>query len=192
MFKTILLFLIECSPVLSFFVAGLWLPFISATAVYLVTLVGVIIFTITKVHRFPWVPLIFGSVIITSGMLSIYFTNPDILIAADSLYYFMAAAALGYSLRKQTTVMEYLFSSTFSMNKQGWYILTRNWTIVLVLAGLTNEYVRIFYSPEFWITFQFIRSLVLFVFATSQFTVSMKYRNPDATAWGIRTNAALP
>jgi intracellular septation protein len=190
MWRTTLCFILECLPILVLFVAGQYTDFFTALWYYLGSVLVAIIGIGIIARRFPYISVIFGSVIIASSLLSHHFNEPDILIFADSLYFFVAASALAISQWYGRNLMKFLFQPTFSITEEGWRILLWRWVVVLLIAGISNEIVRLTQTPEFWIDFQFYRSCLVLLFACTQFTLTRQYRIPDSsTPWGIRKNA---
>ena len=185
MFKTIFLFLLEILPLVIFFIIGQYLLFLQAVAGYIFSTMIVIgiIWHIQK--RISYLALIFGGYIIIAGSLSIWLSNPDILLISDTVYYLVAAIVVGILSRVKINVMQKLFAHTFAITDRGWQILNQRWTIVLALAGIGNELVRQFGTTDDWLLFQVIRTFLILVFATYQFTLTKKHRLPDATAWGV-------
>jgi intracellular septation protein A len=185
--RTLLLFIIECLPLVVLFGAGQFTTFYNAIWWYLGSVITAILLIGHIAKRFPYLSVVFGLVIIVSGTLSNVYQEPDILIFADSLYYLCAAAALIIVRLRGANLLHGMFSPTFGMEKKGWDILLWRWVVVLLLAGIGNELVRILYTPEFWINFQFYRSVAIFIFACSQFFLTRRYRLVSETnAWGIR------
>lgn len=187
MFKTCFLLFLEMLPIIVFFVVGQYLPFLDALVVYLiVTLLTIgIILHISK--RISYLAVIFGVIIIGSGILSIWLQNPDILLVADTLYYLGAAVVLFILKFNNVNLLQMLFGGTFAMTDVGWNILTNRWTILLALAGICNEIVRQFGNTHDWLLFQLVRTFVFLIFATYQFTLTRKYRIVEKTTrWGIR------
>jgi intracellular septation protein len=191
MFKTIFLFLLEILPLLIFFVIGQYFPFLQAVAGYMFATIIVIgiIWHIQK--RISFLALIFGGYIIIAGSLSIWFSNPTILLLSDTVYYAGAGLLFGVLSLRNINVMQRLFDHTFAITDTGWRILNRRWMIVLLLAGISNELVRQFGTTDDWLLFQVIRTTLILLFATYQFTLTKKHRLSTASSWGISLNTKL-
>ena len=174
-------------PMVAFFVASYFMSFLHATMIY-VALTAIVIGIIKQTaNRLPYLSLIFGVFVIGSGILTILFHEPHILIFADTLYFFMGAAVLAYSLTTKKTVIERLFDYAFDLTPAGWRILTWQWVGIFLIAGVSNEIVRLTMSPEWWIGFQFWRAIFINICVIFQLPFSRHYRKTDTTnAWGIR------
>jgi intracellular septation protein len=185
MFKTIILLFLEILPLLLFFALGQYLPFLQAVSGYIVATIVVIGIIWHLQKRISFLALIFGGYVIIAGALSIWFSNPNILLLSDTLYYLVAALVVGILSTLKINVMRKLFGHTFAITETGWRILNRRWMIVLALAGISNELVRQLGTTDDWLYFQVIRTFLILSFATYQFTLTKKYRRPEATAWGV-------
>ncbi|MBY0538458.1 septation protein IspZ [Patescibacteria group bacterium] len=185
MLKTIFFLFLEILPLLLFFTLGQYLPFLQAVAGYMFATIAVtgIIWHLQK--RISYLALIFGGYIIITGSLSIWFSNPTILLLSDTLYYGVAALGMALLSLLKINVLKKLFGHTFAITDTGWRILNRRWMIVLALAGIGNELVRQLGTTDDWLYFQVIRTFLIIVFATYQFTLTRKHRLPHATAWGV-------
>ncbi len=74
----------------------------------------------------------------------------------------------------------------FHMSDNGWRTLTIRWIWVFVLVGLSNQIFWEIYPDEAqWTLFRFIVTLLTFVFAISQFSLSRRERLPEASKWGM-------
>jgi intracellular septation protein len=185
MYKTVFLLLLEILPLLIFFGLGQYLPFLQAVSGYIFATIVVIGIIWHLQKRISFLALIFGGYVIVAGALSIWFSNPNILLLSDTLYYLVAALVVGILSVLKINVMRKLFGHTFAITKTGWTILNRRWMIVLALAGISNELVRQLGTADDWLYFQVIRTFLILSFATYQFTLTKKYRRPEATVWGV-------
>jgi intracellular septation protein len=187
MSKTAFLFGLEILPIIVFFIVGQSAPFSVATAVYMVTTVSTMFLIWYITNRVSYVALIFGSVILSAGSLSIWFDNPDIFLFADTVYYLGSALTLALLRLNKYNLMQLLFKNTFGITAQGWDILLLRWILALVVVGLANETVRQLGSVSDWFIFQIIKTVLILLFATYQLRLSRKHRIPAETnAWGIR------
>jgi intracellular septation protein len=187
MIRTLLSFVLECLPLVAFFVASFYMSFLEATGLY-VALTAIVVFIIKEMSaRLPYLSLTFGVFVIGSGILSILFREPAILIIADSVYFFLGAFILLASLNTPTTLTERMFSYAFDLSPHGWRVVTWQWVLVFVAAGISNEVVRVMMTPEWWIGFQFWRALAINFVVLFQLPFYRLYRNTETTnAFGFR------
>ncbi len=165
----------------AFFIASYRLNFLEATGVYVLTTALAVYIIKHLANRLPYLSLIFGFFVIGSGLLSIIFREPQILIIADSIYFFLGAFWLLRSLMTPYTLTERLFGYAFDLSPQGWRHLTWQWVAVFIVAGISNEIVRVTMSPEWWIGFQFWRAILINLVVVLQMPFCRYYRNPATT-----------
>ena len=185
MLKTIFLLILEILPLLIFFILGQYLPFLQAVLGYILATMVTIIMVWHFQKRISYLALIFGGVIIISGSLSVWLKNPNILQMADTLYYLIGSILIYVLSLFKINFLKVLFNKIFAISELGWKILNRRWMIVLALAGISNEIVRQWGTTDDWLWFQLLRTILILMFATYQFTLSKHYRLPTASNWGI-------
>ncbi len=186
MLKTLAYFALECVPMVLYYVVSFRTDFRTSTALYVLVTLVVVVVMLTLQKRLPYLSLIFGFFVIASGIATVYSDNPDIIILSDTIYFLFGAVVLGISLWTKRTLLEVLFAPSFAITKTGWRVLTLLWIGVFLVAGVTNEIVRITMTPEWWIGFQFWRGCAIAGISILFFFVSRHYRLPEATPWGIR------
>lgn len=189
MTKAALLHLLtEFSPVLAFFITGRFYDFYTATTVLLIFTVLSLLAGWLVEQRVALMPLIASSFVVIPGLITLYFSFPDALIFGDTLFYFLLAAAIGVGLYKNKYLLKTIFAATFAVTDRGWQILSYRWLILFLIAGASNEIVRIFFTPEVWVDFKFVKVLVISLFSLYQFKVAAIYRIPEqSNKWGLRT-----
>ena len=180
------MFTIEFGPVAVFFVVYYFTDFIvAALSLAVATLVALIMSRVVN-KRIPWFALFSGAATIITSFLTYYFTAPWILIFKDTVYYFLFAAIIVGAMWRGKHLLETFFGHIFAIKKEGWGILERRWLLFFVIAGLSNELVRIFLTPEEWVYYKLIVIVTFVFFGSYQFTVSMKYKLPEADRFGLR------
>ena len=161
--------LTEFSPVLAFFITGRFYDFYTATTVLLIfTIISLLISWLAE-RRIALMPLLSGAFVVIPGAITLYFSNPDALIFSDSLFYFLMATVVGVGLYLNRYILKTIFEATFAMQNEGWYILSYRWMILFILAGFGNEIVRIFFPPEIWIDYKFVKLIIITLFGFYQF-----------------------
>jgi intracellular septation protein A len=77
----------------------------------------------------------------------------------------------------------------FQITDKGWNIITRNWGLLFICTGISNQlFWHVAHSEDDWIIFRVIVTLMLFLFSISQLLVSKQERLPHASAWGLKKN----
>ena len=179
--------LTEFTPVLAFFVAGQFYSFFVATAILLIFTVAALAVSWLHDRSIAFFPIFSGIFVVVSGLITLYFKEPNALIFADSLYYFVVAGIIGVGMLRDRLFLKWLFERTFAMADAGWRILSWRWLIAFVVAGIGNEIVRIFLTPEVWVDYKFVKVILIAGFGFYQFTLSKRYRIPEiSNEWGLR------
>ena len=180
--------LTEFFPVLVFFIAGQFYSFFVATALLIVLTILSLIVSWLHDRSIAFFPLFSAVFVVISGIVTLYLKEPDALIFADSVYYFFVAGLIVGGLLQQKLFLKWLFSRTFAMYDEGWRILSLRWMYAFVLAGIGNEFVRIFFTPEVWVDYKFVKVILIAIFGFYQFTLSKRYRIiEESNKWGLRT-----
>lgn len=176
---------IEFGPIIVFASISDRIDFILATLIFVVlTIISVIlsIFERKKVAPFPIVVAIF---VVTFGLLTVYLKNPFFIIFKDTIYNGLFAILLGIGLVYNKGLLKPLFSSLFHMSDEGWRILSKRWMYLFLLLAISNEVVRIYLTPQEWVGYKVLTTVLTAIFSLYQFTLSKKYRLEDANAWGM-------
>ena len=180
------MFIIEFGPVGVFFLTFYLADFLIASlALGTATFVALIASKLVN-KRVPWFAIFSGSVTILSALVTFLFTAPWILIIKDSVYYFLFAFMLGFSLWKRRSVLKTFFGHVFLIEEKGWRMLEKRWFVFFLFAGFSNELVRMFLTLDQWVLYKQLVLVVFLSFGLYQFRVSVKYRRPEADKWGLR------
>ncbi|MFT7644484.1 MAG: intracellular septation protein [Candidatus Paceibacteria bacterium] len=180
------MFVIEFGPVGIFFIAYYFSDFLTAAlSLGVSTFVALILSRIVN-KRVPWFAIFSGSLTILSALVTYLLTAPWVLIITDSVFYLMFALILGLSLWRNHSVFKTFFGHVFSITTKGWRVLEKRWFVLFVLACLSNEMVRVFLSPDAWVTYKQVVVVVFLVFGLYQFKVTIKHRLSQADRFGLR------
>lgn len=186
-FKALIHLINEFSPVVAFFIAAQFYSFYVATGVLVVSTIIALSMGWYFEKRFPILPIISGTFVIVSGLITIANHNPSALIFADSLYYFLMGLTIAVGLMYEKNILKMIFGRTFAMQDRGWSILAHRWIVIFLIAGIANEIARHFVTPEVWVNFKFLKVITISIFGLYQFKLSKKYRIPElSNEWGIR------
>ena len=171
----------------AFFIAAQFFSFFTATAILIASTVAALAAGWFFERRFPILPIISGAFVVVSGFITICYKDPDALIVADSLYYFLMGATILGGLFFKLNILKRIFDVTFAMYDEGWKILAVRWIIIFFLAAAANEAARFYLSPEEWVNFKVLKIITITVFGFYQFTLSKRYRiEKESNAWGLR------
>jgi intracellular septation protein len=83
-------------------------------------------------------------------------------------------------------ILKSMFASIFAITDRGWKIVSYRWGIFMLLIAISNEFARVLFSADTWVTYKFIVLIILMIFSVWQFFLSRKERLPEASPWGLR------
>lgn len=186
--KATLHLLTEFVPVVAFFLAGHFFSIYTATIVLIMSTVSALTIGLWCAGRMPVLPVVSTIFVLVSGGITLREQEPEALIIADSLYYFLLAGVVAGGFSFRFNVIKYFFDHTFAISKEGWDMLAFRWITIFVLAGAANELVRIFLTAEAWMDFRFLKVLTITAFGVLQLKIARRYRLPEfSNEWGLRT-----
>ena len=177
---------IEFGPIVTFIVLAELIDFITATEVFVYLTIIALIAAYIDRKKFAPFPVIVSLVVILAGFITVVYDNPEFFIIETSLYNASCAIAVLISLYLKKPILKKLFSDTFSITDKGWTILTKRWGYMFVLLALSNEIVRLNFSPDQWVRYKFIATIITAAFGFYQLKLTKTYRQEDATKWGMR------
>jgi intracellular septation protein len=177
----------EFSPVVAFFIAAQFYTFYTATVVLIISTLAALAMGWYFEKSFPVLPIISGAFVVISGLITISHQDPNALIFADSLYYFLMGLTVAASLMYGKNILKIIFDKTFAMEDKGWSVLAHRWIMIFLLAGIANELARHYFTPEVWVNFKILKVVTITIAGLYQFKLSRKYRIPElSNSWGIR------
>ncbi len=180
------LFVIEFGPVGVFFLVYYVSSFpIAALALGLSTLAALLASRAIN-ERVPWFAIFSGSITMATSLATYLLEAPNVLIVKDSVFYLLFALILGVSIATGKHLLRAFFGHVFAMSEQGWRTLERRWLAFFVLAGVSNELVRVYLTADEWVLYKQAIVLIFLAFGLYQFRVSTRYRTNDADKWGLR------
>lgn len=180
------IFIIEFGPVGVFFGVYYFTDFLTAALSLSIATILALIGSKLINGRLPLFAIFSGLATILTAFVTFLFTAPWVLIVADSVYYFFFALMLGASTWSGQLIFRSFFGHVFAVADEGWRLLQMRWTMFLVLAGISNECVRLTLTPDEWVLFKQGLIFVAVIFGLYQFRVSSAYRSPEADRWGLK------
>lgn len=184
--------LLEFGPNLVFFLAFHEAGFIAAAKILMAMNLVVLFYTLLVRKHVAIFPLASGALIISFGLLTVYFDDPQWLIIETSLYNGLFASAIFLSLARGKNLLEVLFGELFALSSRGWRTLTLRWGYFFVLQVVGNELVRLTFSTEIWVNYRLVMTFVLLVFGFSQIPMARRERIiAESNRWGLRIKEGL-
>ena len=185
-FKVCTSLAIEFGPILVFFVTAKRMGFIQSTGLFVGLTAISLVYAFVKEKRVAYFPLVAGASVIVSGVATLFYDEPLYLIVKDSIYNAVFALVLISGLIQGRGRLKKLFGTLFAITDTGWKILSLRWAIFFILLTIGNEVVWRNYDEITWVAYKGYSTFATIIFALYQFTLSKKYRLPNATAWGMR------
>lgn len=184
--KVLFLLASDFGPLLIFFVAFSFVDFIKAT-LFLITATGIsTILNLFLEKRILWFPIIATIFTTAFGSLTVIFHNPDFIIFENTLYNALVGGMILILQSVGKDPLKRIFSDLFAISDKGWYITTRRWGYFMLASAVSNEILRIFFSPETWVYYRFWYLWILIGFAFWQYEISRRHRSEHANKWGVR------
>lgn len=177
---------IECLPLVTMLVVLPQQGFMRAIAASMIATIVSFALSWTIDKRIPKFGLFSSVLVILLSALTLVSNNPDYIIFLDTLGTFGFAALLLSGRYYNVLFLKIFFTRYFAITDTAWRILTARWALFFIMFGLANEYMRLVHSPEAWVYFNVFGVLATMLFGTYQFTLSRRYRLPDASPWGLR------
>jgi intracellular septation protein len=165
----------EFVPVLAFYTTSHFASFTVSAGVLAGSTALATLISLAYERRVPIVSVSSSVFVCGAGLLSYLLAVPDILIIADSIYYFLTAFALWAALQYRRNLLKSIFDGAFALSARGWSILTWQWIIGAVLAGVGNELVRHYATPEFWINYKLVKLLLILLFIGTTIILARSY-----------------
>ncbi len=184
--KVLLNLAIEFGPILTFIILAELIDFVEATQVFVILTIVALIAAFIERKKIAIFPAIVSFIVVLAGLATVFFNNPDFLILETSLYNATCALAAVISLYIKKPILKLLFEDTFAITDLGWMLLTRRWAYMFTLLAISNELVRLNFTPEEWVRYKFIATIFTAIFGFYQLTLTKKYRLDAATKWGMK------
>lgn len=184
--KTVAAILIEFGPLVLFFITFELFNFMTSVAILVGAMVVTLIASVRLYKKIALFPLFASLTVIIFGALTVFLHNPQYIIFKDTLYFGGFGLIILIPLFFGKLVLKSLFISIFAITDRGWKVVSIRWAVAMLLIAGTNEWARVYFTPEQWVTYKFIILVLLMVFSVWQFFLSRKERLPEASPWGLR------
>jgi intracellular septation protein len=182
---------VEFGPIVLFFVSLKILGenpagFVFSTALFTGATILALLIAYLQDKRIALFPIISGVFVVAFGITTVYFNQPYVFIIKDSIYNGFFAILLLIGIIKKKGLLKPFFGALFDITDEGWKILSFRWMIMFILLLVSNEFVWRTFSLEVWVMYKFIATITTIVFGSYQIFLAKKFRNPTASAWGMR------
>lgn len=168
--------LLEMGPLVLFFIIysrfGLHsaiIAFIPATLAAL----GVYYFLQGKL---PMMPLVSGVIVVVFGGLTLFFDNDQFFKMKPTIVSGIFGCVLLYGYYSGRQLLKIVFDNAFSLDDEGWKILTFRWAIFFLVLAVVNEIVWRTQTESFWVSFKvFGLTAISVVFAMAQTPLLLRH-----------------
>lgn len=184
--RTIAAILIEFGPLVLFFVTFEIFNFMTSVAILVGAMIVTLIASIRLYKKVALFPLFASLTVIIFGVLTVVLHNPQYIIFKDTLYFGGFGLIILIPLLFGKLILKSLFNTIFAITDRGWRIVSIRWIIVMLAIAISNEWARVYFTPEQWVTYKFIVLIGLIVFSVWQFFLARRERLPHASPWGLR------
>ncbi|MBP9701509.1 MAG: septation protein IspZ [Candidatus Pacebacteria bacterium] len=187
MFKKFYLgLLVEFGPIIVFLIVSTFQSFNNSVLIFVLATVVALFVNYILNKRLAWFPVIVALTIIIFGLLSYFLDNPFFIIFKDTLYNLIFGLALLIGLYYKKNILKPLFEMLFSMSDRGWNILAFRWACIFIGLAVSNEIARMILTPDHWVVYKGVTTLITTVFSLYQFTLAKTHRLPGSSPWGVK------
>lgn len=185
--------LIQFGPITTFFVTYKLSGenFFIAT---LVLMVGIVLGTMASIirdRRLPWFPIYSALFTLSFGGATLYFRDPHWLMVRDTFYDGIFGIIILIALSMKHNILKTFFLPLFALTEKGWQVLAWRWAVFFLVAATVNEIMRHLVTPEIWVYFKVVATLIFIVFGVYQLTLTHRERLPEeSNNLGMRRRAS--
>lgn len=175
---------LDIGPLVLFFVANARFGIFPATAVFMVAVIGALLYTYLHTRRWPLMPVVSALIVLFFGGLTLILHDETFIKLKPTVIYVLFATVLGAGLVLDKPVLAVVLDSVFDLTAEGWRKLTLRWAIFFACMAVLNELIWRTQSTTFWVNFKLFGFIPLtFAFAALQYPLIAKYaRTPSESA----------
>jgi len=172
---------LDIGPLVLFFAANARFGIFPATAVFMVAVIGALLFTYLRTRRWPLMPVVSALIVLVFGGLTLFLHDETFIKLKPTIIYVLFATILTVGLALDKPVLAIVFDSVFDLTAEGWRKLALRWAVFFFCMALLNELIWRTQSTIFWVNFKLLGFIPLtFAFAALQYPLMTKYaRTPD-------------
>jgi len=172
---------LDLGPLIIFFAAFRFFDIYTATAVFMVAVLGALALGYMRERKLSPMPLFTAVLVVVFGGLTLYLKDATFLKIKPTVLYACIGMLLLGGLMFNRLFIKYAFAQAFDLNEEGWRKLTWRWAVFfLALAGL-NEVVWRNFSTSVWVDFKVWAIMpLIFLFALAQTPLVLRHDiSPD-------------
>ncbi len=168
--------LLELGPLALFFLFNWKFGYRLATIVLMAGVSVALAISYVMLRRIPIMPLVTAAMVAVFGGLTLFFDDQTILQIKPTFLYLSFAGALltGFAIKRP--LLPVMFDGALNLTPAGWRILTWRWIGFFFALAALNEFIRHFYSFDFWAGFKAFGFLpITLIFALAQAPLIMRF-----------------
>ena len=168
--------LIEVGPLVAFFAAYGRAGIYWATGVLMVAALVALLASWRLLGRISPVPVITAVLVVVFGGLTFLLDDPSFIKMKPTIINLLFAGTILIGLVMGKSPLKLMLGEAFTLNAEGWRILSYRWAAFFVVLAIANEVVWRNYSEATWVNFKVFGILPLtFLFARAQIGVIRRY-----------------
>lgn len=174
---------LDIGPLVLFFAANARLGIFRATAVFMIAVVGALLYTYLRTRRWPLMPVVSALIVLVFGGLTLVLHDDTFIKLKPTVIYALFATVLGVGLILDKPVLALVLDSVVDLTPEGWRKLALRWAVFFVCMALLNELVWRTQSTTFWVNFKLFGFIPLtFIFAALQYPLMTKHARTPTNA----------
>lgn len=163
--------------------------FVLSTAVFTLCTVFALAVAYIREERIAVFAGVAGAFIVGFGVATVLIDNPHIFMFETTAYNAFFALVLLPGLFMGRGDLKLFFIGLFDLKEEGWYKLSLHYCILFILIAISNEIVWRMYPQTVWIIVKYLSSISTIGLGFLEIPLGKKYRNPSASAWGVRVTS---
>lgn len=167
---------LEMGPLVLFFSAYSKFGLHAAIVAFIPATVAALVIYYILQHKLPTMPLVSGVIVVVFGGLTLFFDNDTFFKMKPTIVSAIFGLVLLYGYFSGRQLLKIVFDNAFSLDDEGWRILTFRWAIFFLVLAVLNEIVWRTQTESFWVSFKvFGLTAISIVFAMAQTPLLMRH-----------------
>lgn len=168
--------LLEMGPLALFFISYSKLGLHTAIIAFIPATLAALAVYYVLLRKLPTMPLISGAIVVVFGGLTLFFENDTFFKMKPTIVSGIFGIVLLYGYFSGKPLLKIVFDNAFSLDDEGWRILTFRWAIFFLILAVLNEAVWRTQTEAFWVSFKvFGLTAISVIFAMAQTPVVLKH-----------------
>ena len=144
----------EYGPLAAFFIAYLLSDLMAATAVLIGATVLALALSLAVARRVPMLPLVTAAIVGVFGGLTLWLQDPTFIKMKPTIVQGLFSLVLFGGLAFGRPLLSPLLGAAWSMDREGWRLLTFRFAVFFAAMAALNEVVWRTQSTNFWVAYK--------------------------------------